>query len=182
MIDPQTGNPVANATVTATVGTLGAAKSVSSGQGRLDGPQLVCLQSDGPVATTCGTSLTGLSTDSAGDLHLLYWAPGETAISTSSVSVTAQKCSSTCMAGEAQGSAQAGVTITPDPIFHDRGTLSVAEIKSLMTAVGEGKLYKKNHEAASLSRRFMARSIGSPRRTRQRRSSRTRCSGRSELR
>lgn len=150
VIDPKTGKPVQNAIVTATVGTLGAAKSVSHGKG-LDGAQLICIQSDGPGApATCGTSVTGLLTDPDGELHLVYWAPGETAISTSSISVTATRCSSTCNVGEAEGSATTGVTIMPYPIYkHNGGTLSVAEIKSLMTAVGEGKLYKKSHEAAS---------------------------------
>lgn len=145
VIDPATGKPVANATVTATVGALGAAKSVS---GDLAGDQFLCVQSDNPSASSCGTDLTGLSTDSAGELHLLYWAPGETATSTSSISVTAQKCSSTCSAGEQEGSAQTGVTITPYPIYTHNGTLSAAEVKSLIEVAGEGKLNSKSYAAA----------------------------------
>ncbi|MGO9973090.1 MAG: FG-GAP repeat protein [Solirubrobacteraceae bacterium] len=146
VIDPATSDPVSGATVDATLGSLGAAKSVSGG---LAGEQFLCVQSDDPSASSCGTSLSGLSTDSAGEVHLLYWAPGETAISTSSISVTAHKCSSTCSAGEQRGSAQTGVTITPYPIYqHDDGTISVAEVKSLMEVVSEGKLNNKSYAAA----------------------------------
>jgi hypothetical protein len=145
--DPQTGDPVPDATVAATVGHLGAAKSISGG---LAGEQFLCLQSDHPGANWCGTSLSSLSTNVKGQLYLIYWAPGETATSTTTISVTAHKCSSTCTAGQQEGSAQTGVTITPYTIYeHDDGTISGAEIQSLITAVGEGKLYNKNHEAAS---------------------------------
>jgi hypothetical protein len=146
VVDPHTGDPVPDATVTATLGQLGAAKSIS---GALAGEQFLCLQSDHPGANSCGTSLSSLS-NAKGQLYLIYWAPGETAMSTSSISVTAQKCSSSCTAGQQEGSAQTGVTIMPYTIYeHDDGTISAAEIKSLITAVGEGKLYNKNHEAAS---------------------------------
>jgi hypothetical protein len=144
--DPRTGDPVPDATVTATLGQLGAAKSIS---GALAGEQFLCLQSDHPGANSCGASLSSLS-NAKGQLYLIYWAPGETAMSTSSISVTAKKCSSSCTAGQQEGSAQTGVTIMPYTIYeHDDGTISAAEITSLMTAVGEGKLYNKNHEAAS---------------------------------
>ncbi len=64
VVDPATGDPVSGATVDATLGSLGAAKSVSGG---LAGDQFLCVQSDDPSASSCGTSLSGLSTDSAGE-------------------------------------------------------------------------------------------------------------------
>ena len=106
VIDPQTHQPVPDATVTASVDAL-APKSVPAYPGApryltvptvATGDQFLCETTDGRDDRNCGTDLTGLTTDYVGQVHLRYYAPGVLGKVSTKLTVTAKE---TCSGGGA---------------------------------------------------------------------------------
>jgi hypothetical protein len=138
VIDPATGKTVPSADVTADLANID-----SQGFPALEqqGDQFVCLQSDDPSPASCSVNLGGLSTDANGELHLIYWAPGEVVPGHAKLTITATKCSATCTAGQQMGSASTTLTVTPYVIYkHQGGVLGAEAVKSLIDAVDDPKL------------------------------------------
>ncbi len=133
VIDPATGQPPSQpATVDARLGQIDTANAPRLQQ---RGTQILCAQSEIQVAEQCGTSLTGLKTDASGQLHLIYWAPGEMVKAHSSVDVTVTPtCTqSSCPGGGKPATVTADLAVKPYLIYHNtKGEIPVKELEVLM--------------------------------------------------
>ena len=127
VVDPQTHKPVVGATVEAKLGKIDTAGFPAL---RQQGNQFLCTQSADPTTRQCGTTLSGLTTDSDGKLRLIYWAPGEMVPAHTMIDVTARN-------GQATGSATpTKITVRPYVIFKGQGNLTGEEAYSLKEIVG----------------------------------------------
>jgi hypothetical protein len=135
VIDPQTQKPAAGATIEAKLGQIDTAGSPNLHQ---QGIQFLCTQSADPTTRQCGTDLTGLTTDSGGQLRLIYWAPGELVSAHTDIDVSATAtCSATeCTSGQEAGSATSKISVKPYLIYKHRGAITANEADALREIVG----------------------------------------------
>lgn len=121
MVNPNTNKPVPGASVTVSLDPI-----AHSDEG---GSEFVCTNSD-PSQVRCGMSLSNLTADARGQLHLLYWAPGET-----DTERTALNARATCgSAPHCHGEAESSTTLTVKPylIYHGGGDLDAHEVSVLV--------------------------------------------------
>lgn len=126
--DPKTGAPVTDATVNVSVSQI--AHVTGSGSGFL------CNQA---TPTECGRYLLNEPTDSAGQVHLLYWAPGLIEKASATLNATAKEtCSaSSCPSKERQGAAKPlTFTVKPYLIYAKTSTLSTKDAEELAAWAG----------------------------------------------
>ena len=137
VVNPKTGRPAAGAKVGITLDPI-AHTSVG-------GNQFVCTQTD-PARTRCGNDLAGLTTDANGQIHLIYWAPGETNTEHTTLLATATCETTTC---HAEGHSTTKLTVRPYLVYQHDGELTAKEVSVLVAlARDKGISAVLNREAA----------------------------------
>ncbi len=155
--DQQTGDPVKDATVNASVGDLSQGVQILPDGRAFTAPafgdEFLCETSQlFHNDTPCGTHLIGLKTNKSGHVFLHYWAPGVLASVSTTLNVTAKKtCSadqSSCPVGQLQGVAEpATLTVEPYLIYDRTSHLSEAEDDDLAAWADGGDSLHKYTEA-----------------------------------
>ncbi len=140
VIDPTTNKPPSGgAKVTADLGTIDTQDAPDLSQ---QGHQFICTQVDAPASPECGSTLSSLKTDQYGQVHLLYWAPGELVTAHTNLIVRATAtCSTTCSSGERSGEAQQTIGVRPYQIYSAHGALSPEAMSQLLTFTGNAGFY-----------------------------------------
>jgi hypothetical protein len=120
------------------------------------GKEFLCVQTSADVPK-CGTYLSGLKSDSRGQVHLIYWAPGVLPGPTSStwkttLTIKAMKCSTSCSAGERQGESDTTLSVKPYPIYHGSGQLSAAQVQLMIDLVEDGGLHINPADSLTLDK------------------------------
>ena len=120
--DPRLHQPVDGATVTARLGTVDTQFSPDLHQ---QGEQFLCTQVENPVTKECGADISG-TTDQMGQVHLIYWAPGEVVRAHTTITASAEKVT--------HGTTKKPTTLTVEPyrIYHHAGELSGKEVEGLI--------------------------------------------------
>ena len=149
---PNSTKPVANATVAASV----AQAAGDSSDSRTLGTDFLCVQTSADVPT-CGTYVSGLQTDSRGQVHLLYWAPGVVPGKTSStwqttLTVKATKCSSTCGSGERKGESDSTLSVKDYPIYRASGQLTSEQVTLLIDLVKDDGFHVNPADSITLDK------------------------------
>ena len=139
VIDPQTHKKVPDAAVQTSVAPID----------RLDGTELLCSEPTHGLPH-CGSSLSGLKTDANGQLHLVYWAPGEIATQSTQLSVTASGPSCTEASCPTPFTNSTTLTVMPNVIYDvEDAELSPAVVEGLVELArnpGAFSVYSKGGE------------------------------------
>lgn len=134
--------PVADATVEASLASI----ITTGNQSHTYGHEFLCEQTD-KATPKCSTDLTGLKTDSKGQLHLIYWAPGIAPIggATSNwpaqIVVTAKKDCTTTSCQHQVGNGTMHLNVRPYLIYKHTGELTREEVTTLIELVDEGSSF-----------------------------------------
>ncbi|MGP8208450.1 MAG: hypothetical protein ACLQVK_20775 [Acidimicrobiales bacterium] len=126
VVDPKRNKPVKGASVTVSVGPVDFVKG--------GGHEFLCTNFDEPTKLRCGAeSLSGLTTDPHGQLHLIYWAPSVMQVEKTTLTVSAQ----------ARGYPRAGtsattLTIRPNVIYDKLADFSALDVRELIETYRDG--------------------------------------------
>jgi len=135
VIDPKTKQPVQGALVTTKLGSIDTQAEAKLQQGH----QFLCVQSETPVIPQCGTTSPPMITDQKGQVHLIYWAPGEFEKAHTKVTADATCGTSGCIAAcgcslsDRKGSGNTKLEVVPYKVWQNNdGELSSKETGILM--------------------------------------------------
>lgn len=148
VLDPATHTPVANATVDAKLsGTSLGQQTLADGRvvtPPAAGHEWVCeTDASGSVLSNCGMStLSGLTSDSRGNVYLRYFTPGVVAPADAKLTLDATACSTPCTA-KRTGNGQLGMTTAPYLIYQHSGDLSPEGVKTLSEWASGGQAFTK---------------------------------------
>ncbi len=132
VIDPKRHKPVKGASVTVSVSPVRFVKGA--------GHEFLCTASD-PTKLRCGAaSLSGLTTDAHGQLHLIYWAPSVVQVEKTTLTVSAE-----ARAYPRAGTSTTTLTIRPYLIYDKLGTISALEVKNLIEAYQGSPILTMSH-------------------------------------
>ena len=138
VVNPKTNKAVVGAKVNASIGAI----SGLTGNGFLCGEEV-----DGKTDTsTCGQYVSGLVTNSDGQVYIRYWLPGVVKAASSTLNVTAKKkCDAqSCSSKELEGSADpTTVTVKPYLIYQKTASLSEAQVEDVGAWAGGTRLFTK---------------------------------------
>ena len=126
VIDPKRHKPVKGASVTVSVGPVDFVKG--------GGHEFLCTASDEPTKLRCGAaSLSGLTTDAHGQLHLIYWAPSVVQVEKTTLTVSAQARSY-----PRPGTSTTTLTIRPNVIYDKFAEFSALDVRELIETYRDG--------------------------------------------
>ncbi len=147
--DKDTGRAAADATVTASVDAIQPSSAYVSQEFPFGGGDFLCTQTDDPDSEQCGSDLSGLSTDSNGQVRLIYWAPGLTSEGSAKVQVTAaETCNGdVCPAHLKKGNGDTTLTVKPYVVYEHDGELSEKGVEALVDLVQVSPFFLENEAA-----------------------------------